>query len=85
MNRIIRHARPEDLPGIMRVMEAARQTMRSSGNLHQWGDGYPSEDIILSDMERDGGYVIDVEGRVVAYFAFLKSPEPTYDIIYDGQ
>ena len=36
-------------------------------------------------MERDGGYVIDVEGRVVAYFAFLKSPEPTYDIIYDGQ
>jgi len=23
--------------------------------MHQWTDGYPSEAVILSDMEREGG------------------------------
>ena len=31
--------------------------MRASGNMHQWTDGYPSEAVILSDMEKGGGYV----------------------------
>ena len=84
-DRVIRRATPADMAGIMRVMEAARQIMRSSGNLHQWGDSYPSEGIIASDMERGGGFVMDEGGCVVAYFAFLPSPEPTYEKIYEGQ
>ena len=31
--------------------------MQASGNMHQWTDGYPSEAVILSDMEKGGGYV----------------------------
>ena len=85
MNRIIRHAIPDDIPAIMNVMEAARQTMRSTGNLHQWDDGYPSEEIIKADMDKGGGYVMADDNHVVAYFAFLESPEPTYCKIYDGQ
>ena len=85
MNRIIRQATPADMTGILKVMDAARQTMRASGNLHQWGDSYPSEEIITSDMERGGGLVMEEEGCVVAYFAFLASPEPTYAKIYDGR
>lgn len=85
MNRTIRHAKPDDMTAIMKVMDAARKTMRLSGNLHQWGDGYPSEETITLDMERDGGYVVVEDGSVVAYFAFLASPEPTYTEIYDGQ
>ena len=81
--RIIREARPSDMDEIMRVMEAARGIMRRSGNLLQWGDGYPSESVILADMERHGGFVIE-EDKVVGYFAFLPSPEPTYNQIYDG-
>ena len=84
-NRLIKYATPADMDGIMKVMEAARLMMRSSGNLHQWDDGYPSEDIIFSDMEKGGGFVMVEEGRVVAYFAFLASPEPTYAQIYDGK
>ena len=84
MNRIIRQATPADMADIMKVMDAARQTMRATGNQHQWGDGYPSEEIITSDMERGGGFVLVEEGCVVAYFAFLASPEPTYVKIYDG-
>ena len=85
MSRIIREAKQTDIADIMKVMEAAKKIMRSSGNMHQWGEGYPSEAVITSDMEKNGGFVIEDEGRVVGYFAFLPSPEPTYQKIYDGK
>ena len=84
---------------IMKVMDAARKIMRQSGNIHQWGEGYPSEDVIISDMDKHGGFVIE-EGdgenlssdgeapspkKIVGYFAFLPSPEPTYSKIYNGE
>ena len=82
--RRIREARPTDVAEIMQVMDAAKRIMRSSGNMHQWTDGYPSEAVILSDMEREGGFVVDDGGKLVGYFAFLPSPEPTYARIYEG-
>ena len=85
MSRSIRKAIPTDMTSIMQVMEAAKGIMRSSGNMHQWTDGYPSEAVILSDMEKDGGYVVEDENQIVAYFALLTSPEPTYAKIYDGE
>lgn len=85
MNRIIREARPTDVADIMQVMDAAKKIMRQSGNMHQWGDDYPSEAVITADMERHGGFAIEDSGKVVGYFAFLQSPEPTYDKIYDGE
>lgn len=84
-NRIIRPATPADVTAIMAVMDAARQTMRRSGNPNQWNDGYPSEEVIAADMERGGGFVVVEQDRVVGYFAFLASPEPTYGVIYEGQ
>ena len=89
--RTIREAKPTDMPEIMQVMEAAKKIMRSSGNMHQWGDGYPSEAVITNDMDKLGGFVIEGDGenqssaRIVGYFAFLSSPEPTYSKIYDGK
>jgi len=85
MNRNVREARPTDITDIMQVMEAAKKIMRSSGNMHQWGDGYPSEAVIFSDIEKHGGFVIEDTGRIIAYFAFLLSPEPTYSKIYNGE
>ena len=82
----IREAKPADIADIMLVMEAAKGIMRASGNMHQWADGYPSEDAITADMEKKGGFVIeDANKKVVGYFAFLASPEPTYAKIYEGQ
>ena len=85
MSRIIREAGPTDMADIMQVMDAAKIIMRQSGNLHQWGEGYPSETVITADMERNGGFVIEDGGKIVGYFAFLQSPEPTYNKIYDGE
>ena len=69
---------------VMKVMDAAKEIMRQSGNMHQWGEGYPSEAVITADIEKHGGYVIEDDGQMVGYFAFLPSPEPTYTRIYDG-
>ena len=36
-------------------------------------------------MEKDGGHVIEDGDKIVGYFAFLPSPEPTYARIYEGK
>ena len=36
-------------------------------------------------MDKHGGFVIEDGGRIVGYFAFLPSPEPTYSKIYNGK
>ena len=85
-HRIIRKASlPADAEGIMEVFSAAKTIMASTGNVNQWREGYPSLEVVQSDIERNGGYVIEQDGRIVAYFAFLQSPDPTYATIYDGQ
>ena len=81
----VRTARHSDMAEIMMVMEAAKKIMRQSGNLHQWGESYPSEEVIEADMEKEGGFVIEDSDKVVGYFAFLPSPEPTYAKIYEGE
>ena len=85
MSRIIREATPTDIPEIMKVVDAAKGIMRQSGNMHQWGEGYPSEAVIAADMERNGGFVVEDEKKIVGYFAFIQSPEPTYAKIYEGK
>ena len=86
-NRIIRPASlPADAPRINEVFAAAKQIMRSDGNAQQWADeGYPSIAAVEADLAKNGAFVVEDDGQVVAYFAFLPSPEPTYHVIYDGQ
>lgn len=84
--RIIRETvLPDDADSILKVFAAAKGIMRESGNMNQWGKGYPSLEIVKADMERAGSFVIEDDGEVVGYFAFLPSPEPTYFNIYKGQ
>ena len=81
----IRLANEQDIHNILFVMDEAKKIMRSSGNLHQWSDGYPSADIIRHDIALGGGYVIEEAFRIVGYFALLPSPDPTYAVINNGK
>ena len=57
--------------------------MRADGNHDQWSaPGFPDDALLLRDISRGGGFVIESES-IIAYFALLPSPEPTYDVI-DG-
>ena len=82
---LIRPATEADLPALRPVFEAAKAIMRADDNPTQWAaPGFPSDTLLLRDIERGGGYVIlsgAEESRIVAYFALLPSPEPTYDFI----
>ncbi len=87
---VIRPATEADLPAVLPVFEAAKAIMRADGNHDQWGaPGFPGDALLLRDIARGGGFVIsseaegEVEKSIVAYFALLPSPEPTYDVI-DG-
>jgi hypothetical protein len=84
--RIFRLAEMADVPVIMRLIEEARGIMRSCGNVNQWIDGYPSEETIVNDIAHDHCYLCEeVGGEIVASFAFIPCPEPTYKEIYEGQ
>lgn len=68
----------------MAVLEAAKGIMRASGNTGQWVNGYPSESVVLGDIDSGHGYVVLDGCRIAGFFAFVPSPEPTYSKIYDG-
>lgn len=76
---------PADAENVMEVFAAGKAIMVESGNTKQWINGYPSLEVVQSDMEKGGGFVIEDNGQIVAYFAFLPSPEPTYLKIYEGK
>ena len=104
---VIRPATPADIPALRPVFEAAKGIMRADGNHSQWSaTGFPDDSLLLRDIARGGGFVIEnrwpvgdghderkivmpgltghlAAPRIVAYFALLPSPEPTYDVI-DG-
>ena len=80
---MIRPATEADIPAVLPVFEAAKAIMRADGNHDQWGaPGFPGDALLLHDIARGGGYVIEKDS-IVAYFALLPSPEPTYSHI-DG-
>ena len=87
---VIRPATPADIPALRPVFEAAKGIMRADGNHDQWSaPGFPDDSLLLRDIARGGGFVIEsvipseAKESLVAYFALLPSPEPTYDVI-DG-
>ena len=85
MSRQIRKAKLHELAEIMKVIEAAKRIMQSSGNMFQWKDGYPSVSVITSDIEEENGFVIEEDSQIIGYFAFIPCPEPTYAKIYAGK
>ena len=80
----IRQAKYSDIDALMRVFEGAKQIMRSSGNLHQWNDGYPSEAVVLNDIESGNCFVVCEDEDIIATMALIPGPDPTYSFI-DGK
>lgn len=82
---MIRKTLDTDIPAVMTIYDAARAFMRAHGNATQWPEGTPSAEQLAADIAAGGSYVCEVDGRVVATFAFLPGPDECYDVIEDGQ
>ena len=87
----IRPAKESELTQIMQLIDHSRSIMRANGNFSQWG-GYPGADLIESDIAHGIGHAViepdpneGKDGRMVGYFALLRTPEPTYTYIEEGQ
>lgn len=81
---MVRHAKIADLDTIMSIYESARRFMRSRGNASQWGDNYPSEELLRDDIAKRHLFVgTNKDGMIIFVFAFIIGEDPTYQVI-DG-
>ena len=78
---LIRKTEAADLDAVMAVYAHARDFMCESGNVSQWQDGYPTRDIIESDIKNGESFVCLQDGKISAVFMLSGVPDPTYDII----
>ena len=81
----IRKATIEDISRILELRDYARGIMRKDGNYGQWPEGYPTEETFLQDIQSGHSFVIAQSGEIIATFAFIPGPDPTYSIIYNGE
>ena len=80
----VRLAKHCDLEAILSIYEKARIFMRSIGNLTQWGNTYPSVEIIQTDIENENLFVVvDDLNTIQAVFALILGEDPSYQLI-DG-
>lgn len=80
----IRKAASEDLDAIMEIYNHAKQFMVKTGNVKQWGDGYPQRDLMEQDVAQGVCYVCEDNQGIQAVFTFIQGNEPTYTIIENG-
>ena len=81
---MIRKATENDIQAVLAILDKAQESMRADGNSTQRGDGYPHAGIVRTDISMGGAHILEQDGKPVAYFALLPSPEPTYSSI-DGK
>ena len=83
--RMIRLAQLNDLPTIQTIYAAARRFMAANGNPNQWGEHYPSDDLLLQDMKAKQLYVEEIDEKLNGVFVLATGEDPTYACIEDGE
>ena len=81
----IRKTTLNDLDDVSAIYEIARDYMRSHGNPDQWGDSYPSREMIIEDIMREDSYLIEADGQICGVFVFIIGEDPSYRIIQNGK
>lgn len=75
---MIRKATLEDLPCLMEIFHEARGIMRSCGNVNQWNDSYPSEEIVRKDIEEGNCVVLCVDDECGTILLANGDPREAY-------
>lgn len=75
---ILRAATIKDMADVMRIFSEARLAQRKAG-FQQWEDGYPSLEVLKSDIDNCKGYILDDGRRNAGYIAIA-----TYDEEYNN-
>lgn len=67
-----------DFETVRELFEQGRSFQQSLGFV-QWLPGYPSEDILVQDMERGRGYVFMTDDVIVGYASIFTDSDEEYD------
>ncbi len=57
----------------------------ATGNTHQWDVSHPSDEQMANDIANGCNYLLTEDGKPIATFTFMPSPEPTYAEIFEGK
>lgn len=79
----MRLATEKDFDPVWHILRQAASWMMAQGR-DQWDDKYPTAEAVHADIAQGEGWVIERDGRVVAYCAIALGGEPSYDRL-DGQ
>ncbi|MDE5555589.1 MAG: GNAT family N-acetyltransferase [Muribaculaceae bacterium] len=71
-----------DSSAIKNICDDARRFQHSQG-FEQWPEGYPSPDVIASDIASNKGYLILVDGDIVGYCVIDLNGDCEYDLKRD--
>ena len=66
---LYRIAEHKDLEEIIQMKNEVKKRIKEE-NLPIWLDGYPLDEMILEDIEKGYGRVIEVDGEIVGYACF---------------
>jgi ribosomal protein S18 acetylase RimI-like enzyme len=81
----IRQSTLQDVPSIMTIINDAKAYLASQ-NIDQWQNGYPNEEQVKNDIEKEESYVVvNDENQVMATSMFTLRKEPTYRVVIDGK
>ncbi len=80
----IRKANTKDLAVIMNIIEEARAFLKEQG-IDQWQNGSPNKEVLLSDIRKEHGYVLEENQEIIAYMALCFGEDANYHTVYDGQ
>jgi ribosomal protein S18 acetylase RimI-like enzyme len=81
----IRQSTLKDVPSIMTIIDDAKAYLASQ-NIDQWQNGYPNEEQVKNDIEKEESYVVvNDENQVMATSMFTLRKEPTYRVVIDGK
>ena len=76
----LRKACLKDKNTIWKILQQAIKRRKEEGS-NQWQDGYPNETTIEDDIEKNYGYVLESENKILGYSAVIFDKEPAYEII----
>lgn len=81
----IRQSTLNDVPSIMNIINDAKAYLASQ-NIDQWQNGYPNEEQVKNDIEKEESFVVvNGENQVMATSMFTLRKEPTYKQVIDGK
>ena len=78
---MIRLAEKKDLNTIQDIFNKAKIFMRNDGNMHQWNGYYPSDEMLLNDINNNNLYVCYSDDLIYGVFYFYIGVDETYNYI----